>query len=331
MATTPLPLSDICSISVTISPAAFAAPQYNQGLIIGPTAAIAAYGRLRQFTFSTWATAMLTAGFTSSSPEYIAAGIYFGQTPAPQYLWVGAMNPSAIQSLALNGRTVTDAAVSSSTNPTYLSSATAAFVAGDVGSAVRVAGAGAAGVDLVTTIASINSGTVAVLTVGASTTVSGAMANIGALGSGYKANDTFTPTQGAASGALWQVLTVGAAGQVLTVAPVSGTLGTGYSTATNLATTTNGSGTGLKVNITAIGETIVQAAQACRLASSVWWAYMGIGTSGDSYLATDTDHLNNAAWASPQWQSVFYFGASSTAAIAAKTAGNKLTGIEEAA
>ncbi len=323
MATTPLPLSDICDISVTISPAAFSAPQYNQGLIIGQTAAIATYGRLKQYTASNWSTAMLADGFSATSPEYIAVSVYFGQTPAPQYVWVGATNPSGIQTLVINGRTVADGAMSNTTNPTYLTSLTAAFVAGDVGTAVRVVGAGTAGADLVTTVASITSPTVAVLTLGASTTVTAAQTSLGAVGNGYKPNDTFTPTQSLASGALWQVLTVGSAGQVLTVAPVSGTAGTGYSTATNLATTTNSvAGTGLKVNITAVGETILQAAQACRLASSVWWAYMGIGTAGNSYLATDTDHLNNAAWASPQWQSVFYFGASSTAAIAAGTLNN---------
>jgi hypothetical protein len=148
------------------------------------------------------------------------------------------------------------------------------------------------------------------------------MANIGAVGSGYKYGDVVTPTQGSASGAQWQVLTVGDVGQVLTIGPVQGQAGTGYTTANNLVSTTNGAGTGLKLNIMAVGETILQAAQACRLASPVWWAYMGIGTSGNNYLATDVDHLANAAWASPQWQTSFYFGCSSTAAIAAGTAGN---------
>ena len=323
MATIPLPLSDICDISVTINPAAFSAPAYNQGLLIGPTAAIATFGRLQQFTASNYATAMLAAGFTPTSPEYIAAGIYFSANPAPAYVWIGAMNATAIQTLTIAGRTVTDGAMSSITNPTYLTSATAAFVSGDVGTAVRVVGAGVAGADLVTTIASISSGTVAVLTAGASTTVTGAMASLGSVGAGYKYGDTITPTQGTASGAVWQVLTVGDAGQVTSIGPVQGQAGTGYTVANNLPTTTNSvAGSGLKTNITAVGETLLQAAQACRLASSVWWAYMGIGISANSYLATDADHLANAAWSSPNWQQNFYFGNSSTAAIAAGTAGN---------
>lgn len=76
-------------------------------------------------------------------------------------------------------RTVTDGAMSSSVNPTQLSSATAAFVGGDVGRAVTVFGAGAAGAPLVTTIASIMSGTIAVLNLPALTTVSGAIASLG--------------------------------------------------------------------------------------------------------------------------------------------------------
>lgn len=311
MATTPLPLSDICDVTVTISPAAQTPPQYNQGLVIDSSLTLTTYGgRVQQFTATNWATAMLAAGFTTTSPAYIAAGIYFGQTPAPSYLWVGIRDLTAVKTVTVGGRTVADGAMSSVTNPTYLTSATAAFVSGDVGLAVRVAGAGVAGADLVTTVASITSPTVCVLVGSCATTVTAAQTSIGSVGSGYKAGDTITPTQGSATGALLNVLTVGSAGQVLTLGTTAGAQGTGYSVANALPTTTSGSGTGLKVNITAIGETLVQAAEACRLASAVWWAYMGCG-------ATDQDHLDNAAWASPQWQNVFYFGSSVTAAIAA--------------
>ena len=311
MATTPLPLSDICDISVTINPAAFVAPAYNQGLIVGSTLTLTTYGgRIQQFTRTNYATAMLTAGFTITSPEYIAAEIYFGQTPAPSYLWVGCRDLTAVQTVTIAGRTVADGAMSSITNPTYLTSATANFVSGDVGSAVRVVGAGVAGADLVTTVASITSTSVCVLVGSCATTVTAAQTSIGFVGSAYKVGDTITPTQGSASGALLNVLTVGSAGQALTLGTTAGAQGTGYSAASALPTTTSGSGTGLKVNITAIGETLVQAAAACRLASTTWWAYMGCS-------ASDADHLANAAWASPQWQQVFYFGSSVTLAIAA--------------
>jgi hypothetical protein len=78
-----------------------------------------------------------------------------------------------------DARTVSDGAMSSTVNPTYLSSASAAFTSNDVGKAVTVVGAGAAGVPLTGTISSVSSSTVAVLSVSASTTVSGAVASIG--------------------------------------------------------------------------------------------------------------------------------------------------------
>lgn len=66
-----------------------------------------------------------------------------------------------------------DGAITSST--TTLTSAKAAFVAADVGKIITVKGAGAAGVNLNTTIASINSGTSVELADAASTTVSSAV------------------------------------------------------------------------------------------------------------------------------------------------------------
>lgn len=69
-----------------------------------------------------------------------------------------------------DGKTVTDGAITTGTP--NLTSATAAFVAGDVGKYIKVGGAGAAGVDLVTTIAAYVSATAVTLTANASTTVS---------------------------------------------------------------------------------------------------------------------------------------------------------------
>ena len=252
MATVPLPLGDICDITVTISPAAFAAPQYNQALVIGPSlaASIATYGRLQQFTASNWSTAMLAAGFLTNSPEYIAMGIYFGGTPAPQYGWVGVQN-----TLATNLNTIV--------------------------------------IDIPGTL--------------------------------WKVGDIFTVTQGSNTTGRGQILAVSTGG-VPTSIGVYLDGGTGYSlTAATALTATAVSpsvGVGLEVNITAIGESLLQAAQACRLASSVWWAYRGIGTSANNYFPTDADHLANVAWSSPQWQSTFYFGVSNDAAIPAGTGGN---------
>ena len=253
MSTVPLPLSDICDITVTISPAAFSAPQYNQGLVIGNSLAseIATYGRLQQFTASNYSTAMLAAGYTANSPEVIAAGIYFGQTPAPQYLWVGVQNTAAtnLQTLAID-----------------------------------------------------------------------------VAGTGWTVGDQFTVTQGSNLSGYGVVLAVTTGGVPTSIGVAPSQAGVGYSLtgATGLVATavSPSVGIGLEVNITAIGESLLQAAQACRLASSTWWAYAGIGTSGNSYFPVDTDHLVNAAWASPNWQQTFYFGASNDIAIANGTANN---------
>src|SRR5271170_7210278 len=92
----PLSLSDIVDITVTIAPAAASANSFNQGLFIGPSVVIPSYGansRLRQYTSTT---AILSDGFITSDPEYIAAQIYFLQTPAPQFIWIGRQDLTAI-------------------------------------------------------------------------------------------------------------------------------------------------------------------------------------------------------------------------------------------
>jgi hypothetical protein len=146
------------------------------------------------------------------------------------------------------------------------------------------------------------------------TAVQTAVPHSGSAGTGYKVGDTVTPTQGGASGALLVVLSV-TAGAVTALGTTPGNQGTGYSDATALPTTTNGTGTGLEVDITAIGESIVQAVAACRIASPNWYL---VGACG----AADADHLAVAAFtqtATPQAQ---YVGNTSTAAVAAGTTGN---------
>lgn len=70
-------------------------------------------------------------------------------------------------------KTATDGVISLGT-PNTLTSATAAFVAGDVGSNVWIKGAGVAGADLLTTISAFTSATVVSITTAASTAVTAA-------------------------------------------------------------------------------------------------------------------------------------------------------------
>lgn len=70
----------------------------------------------------------------------------------------------------------TSASISSVSNTTTLTISTSQFISGDVGKYIRIEGAGAAGADLVGTIATFISGTQVTVSVAASTTVSAVMA-----------------------------------------------------------------------------------------------------------------------------------------------------------
>src|SRR5271157_1244552 len=93
----------------------------------------------------------------------------------------------------------------------------------------------------------------------------------GAAGTGYAVGDTVTPTQGSASNAKLVVLTIGGSGAVTSLGTTVGNQGTGYSVANTLNTTTSGGGTGLEVDITVVGETLVQAVSACALVNQQWY------------------------------------------------------------
>jgi hypothetical protein len=240
MATTPpLALSNIVNITVTVAPAAATANSFNQGLIIGSSTVIPSYGansRIRQYSSLT---AILSDGFTLTSPEYIAAQIYFSQNQPAQFVWIGRQDLTAISTATVG-----------------------------------------------------NSG-----------------------GSGYVVGDVITVVQGGAS--FGQLKVTGVTSGVVNALALagSGLQGTGYSVANNLATTTDGSGTGLTVDITAIGESLLQASQACRAASNTWYGLMVCGP-------VDADNLAIAEWADPLWQTTRYYVWSNDAAIPAGTAGN---------
>jgi hypothetical protein len=91
-------------------------------------------------------------------------------------------------------------------------------------------------------------------------------------GSGYVVNDILVVVQSGAS--LGQVkVTAVNSGAVTGVQIIQGSQGNGYSVASGLATT-GGTGTGALINITAVGESALQAVQACRLASTAWYPVM---------------------------------------------------------
>jgi Protein of unknown function (DUF3383) len=243
MSSPALPLQSIVDVTVIAGPALGNPPLFNQGIIIGPSAVIPSYGsnpRLRQYqTLS----AMLTDGFTTTSPEYLAAQLYFGQSEPPNYLWVGRRDLTSLNTV---------------------------------------------------------------------------IPHSGAAGTGYAVGDVIVVVQSGASQGQCEVTTIGAGGAVTGLAvftPPAGTDGTGYSTATGLATTTTGAGTGLEVDITAVGETYLVALIACRAASSVFWGVMCCN-------ATTADAEAIAPYVEAATPPTFYFHTTADTAVLNNTSGN---------
>lgn len=120
-------------------------------------------------------------------------------------------------------------------------------------------------------------------------------------GTGWAVGDKFAITQSGASFGVGEVLTV-SGGAAVTVQVLGNQQGTGYSVANNLATTalSPSAGAGLEVDVTAIGETCLQAAQYCRVASPSWYPFMIAG-------AAAADHTAISAWVLSQVGTV-YFG-----------------------
>lgn len=242
---TSLPLSILCDVNVSVTPAGVAIPAFNQGLIVGNSGVIPSQGANSRCLLFPNLAAVATQGFAPTSPEYIAASLYFGQDASPvtppQYLWIGCQDPTALQTVVLDS---------------------------------------------------------------------------GHGGSNWALNDIALVVQGGAQ--LGYVQVTGVSGGVATsVAAISGQQGTGYSVANNLVATavSPSVGTGLEVNITAIGETPLQAVTACRNVQPGWYAAM-------STTAVDADHLAITQYAQTAVPAMQYiYGTTSQSALLG-TAGN---------
>lgn len=241
--TPPLSLSDVVSVTVSAAPSAVTANTFNQGLFIGNSTAIPSYGansRLRQYTAATFSTAMLTDGFSSNSPEYIAAQIYFSQNEPAQFIWIGRQDLTAVSAITIGN----------------------------------------------------------------------------AAGTGWAVGDNFTITQSGLTNFLGVIL-VEAGGVPSSIGIVALNQGTGAAVANNLpaVAVSPSTGTGMTVDITAIGETLVQSAQYCRAANTVWY---GLAV----YNPTDSDNLALSEYADPLWTSTRYYPWSGDVAIANNTTNN---------
>jgi hypothetical protein len=144
------------------------------------------------------------------------------------------------------------------------------------------------------------------------TAIQTAVATTGNAGNNYVVGDIITAIQGGASNGQLRVATV-AAGAVTSLTTIIGQQGTAYTVANGLATT-GGSGTGLEVNITALGETPLQAVQACRAANATWYPVM-------STVAAAADHIAIASWTQSQIGTI-YLGTDSEANVLNGVAAN---------
>jgi len=80
-----LSLDTIVDVEVLISPLSAPRSTFNQGLIIGSTDVIPTSERVRKYNTA----AEVLADFALTDPEYIAASLYFSQSPSPEILWIG--------------------------------------------------------------------------------------------------------------------------------------------------------------------------------------------------------------------------------------------------
>lgn len=240
MAVATLPLSPIVNVTVNVAPQAPPTPTFNQGLIVGTTNVIGSVTgsnqRLRQYN----TLAQISAdGFQTTDPEYLAAEKYFGQSPAPQIIWIGRQDLTALGTVGIDN-------------------AGTGYAVGDIVLVVKVGG------------------------------------SLGQL----------------------QITTVGASGAVTGLATVPGFMGTGYSIGTSVTTTAvTGTGTGLLVDLTTVGETPLYAVQQCRDASPNWYLVCALA-------AEDTDHVAIATYAQAATPQLVYFYTTSSDSALNGTTGN---------
>lgn len=85
MSTLGLPVSNIVNVQVVMSPVAAQSRNFGSLLILGDSGVIDTTERLRLYN----TISAVAADFGTSAPEYLAAALYFGQSPQPSTLYVG--------------------------------------------------------------------------------------------------------------------------------------------------------------------------------------------------------------------------------------------------
>ena len=94
-----LAVSDVVSVQVVMSPKAAATRDFGALLILGYSPVIDVNERIRQYSSLDG----VVADFGTSAPEYLAANLYYSQSPQPETLFVGRWAKTATSALLKGG------------------------------------------------------------------------------------------------------------------------------------------------------------------------------------------------------------------------------------
>jgi hypothetical protein len=87
-------LDGIVKVTVQVSPLSVVNSAFNLGLIVGPSAVISAANRVKIYS---GADDMLAQGWVGTEHEYLAAQIYFSQTPRPSKIAIGRWDTTGVE------------------------------------------------------------------------------------------------------------------------------------------------------------------------------------------------------------------------------------------
>lgn len=96
---TGLAVSDVVEVDVTISPIAIPARNFGALCVLGPSAVVDTATRVRQYSTLD----QVATEFGTTTPEYLAANLFFSQNPQPSILYIGRWAKTATAG-QLNGQ-----------------------------------------------------------------------------------------------------------------------------------------------------------------------------------------------------------------------------------
>ena len=99
MSTLGLPVSNVVNVQVVMTPVAAATRNFGSLLILGDSSVIDTTERLRLYS----SLSAIATDFGTTAPEYLAASLYFGQSPQPTTLYIGKWARTATNAVLHGG------------------------------------------------------------------------------------------------------------------------------------------------------------------------------------------------------------------------------------